>query len=278
MRMKNRIVATAVLAGTLALFSSKATLLEKPAFQTKQAAVLARDSIIFDAPASCMSSRDFVERAVQEVNRLLPEEKRTRKVIVIEVDSASSEKYGAIYISYGEPKIVISEWLLKDSLLAQLSIFHEQTHAYFEFAVGNVQKRELGRLLSQALLHKFYFAEKNDSTTFERMKTYEADKYHPIFSIFDESNYQSCFDWRYGHPYDHGFRNQDASELWASASCVLRFYPEEFLRRLAALSKHDRQGAKIAGEIAGLVLELWGDCGFFSPQLKERIAKAACGD
>ncbi len=56
-----------------------------------------------------------------------------------------------------------------------------------------------------------------------------------LFYFFDESNYQK------GTPANHGHPSDRTGELFASASAILRFYPEEFMKKVERLKGNEKE-------------------------------------
>ncbi|MCX8197924.1 MAG: hypothetical protein N3F07_01885 [Candidatus Micrarchaeota archaeon] len=201
-----------------------------------------KDTVAWAAPQKYAHMRPLVERSLQEVNRLLPDSCKTSEVKVVEgaaPDYAGS--WTVFYTPYPSPTIVLGSSFLSDSALAKLVIFHEQSHAFFDFSAPQEAKSRMERLFLQAMGSKKPSASQDIAL----------EKEHPIFPLFDESSYCKGKSPQLGHPYD------GASELFASASAVLRFFPSEFLSRLRRLEQEDKSASKTAKEIARAVLEIW---------------------
>ncbi|MFH1221543.1 MAG: hypothetical protein V1492_00485 [Candidatus Micrarchaeota archaeon] len=66
-----------------------------------------------------------------------------------------------------------------------------------------------------------------------------------VFAVFDESNYPGAGG---GHPYDN------ADELFASASAVLKFFPKEFMEKVSRLRPNER---KEAVQVANFVVRMY---------------------
>jgi hypothetical protein len=249
-----------------------------------------RDTIEIKSEKYYFSMQTLIDSLFWEINKFLPTEKRTKELNVIQIDSNSYYycPYQAIYEPYPVPIIRTTNFIMEDSILLPLTIFHEQAHAFYDFiGIGQFQDT-LKFLYKKASAIKVlktipkYCTCKHPKTKgypryiicsrcgkFFRTRENIYEKYidinHPVFSLFDESNYYTKLPWEWGHLYS------DATELFASASSVLRYFCDEFINRLLKCFLNDKEYFKLSASIAVTILNCWNDYGIYDSEMYNKL-------
>ncbi len=235
-------------------------------------------TILMESPGHERDAKSLVP-ILNELNRLLPKEDRIRHIILsnagddnplfeysqgFSMSLACSPLYAGTYAeSIGEVDFVIfgSLGALADPQFAKIAVFHETAHAYF-FKAATLD------LLYYAFNNSYFYKAVLDSVPSADPKT------NPAFLLLDEGSYfphpslpDSIYDL--GHPYDN------PAELFASTCTVLRFFPDEFFRRVYELNASDPTAASYAYSIAENVARAFGDRRVFPERVYDeyRIGK-----
>jgi len=119
-----------------------------------------------------------------------------------------------------------------DTLDFRVGVFHESAHDFFETAIDPQAKKRVGN--AYRLLYEGKWA---DRSTMVR--------------LFKESYYLKT-DSRFGHPDD------SESEFFASASALMRFFPELLGQNILKLEKTDKKQADMARHACNAVRTSYG--------------------
>jgi len=148
------------------------------------------------------------------LNSLLPEQNRLGAITVEDLPESSE----AFFWQHDRRLTVASGCLYYGAEAFATTCWHETAHAYGQYLQTN----------------KAYWSKLE--TLFQKATA--------VFPVFDESNYQTIPE-TWGHP------EQNASELFASATLVLHYYPDKFLENLAQLPPAEKN---ISASIVRLIL------------------------
>lgn len=217
----------------------------------------------------------LVADVLAEINALLPEGSGVQRVEIAEGFSSDREGY------LGHVVRIPSLYMDREEDLL-LFAFHEAAHCLLEQGVSEKRKKELASLWKELVgtldmvLPGFGWKDGNvksydaatenmDDAEFERLEN------HPLIRLFDESGYVDS-DRDAGHPYD------DYEELFASASNVMRNFPDEFAKRLGELKAGSPQQYQLAVKVASAVLFAWSDwstegASLFGKKLRDELGQ-----
>ena len=230
-------------------------------------------AIQMDGPYQKQARR--VADVLRTINLLLPEGMGVQRVEI--AAGFPTDREGYLNHVVRIPSIYMDK---EDDLL--LFAFHEAAHCLLEQSVGEDRKKELASLWRELVdtlevplpgyrwkdgSVKSYDAvtENMDDDAFEKLEGL------PLIRLFDESGYVKS-DRDAGHPYD------DYEELFASASNVMRNFPEEFVKRLLELKAANPQEYRIAARVAAAVLSAWSEwdasgSDLFSQKIKDALGQ-----
>jgi hypothetical protein len=149
--------------------------------------------------------------------------------------------------------VTATKSLLDKPVFLAPTAFHEMAHSFYDIELADLGKEHAGVLVENYVL----MMRRTPCRPYPPLSVPRSGlENHPLVSMFDESSYFLAkgvqVDSAYGHPYDND------SELFASASSVLRFFPREFFARLLRLEKTDKRAAELARKIAIDVLRAYG--------------------
>jgi hypothetical protein len=166
------------------------------------------------------------------------------------------------------PKTVFAEPLYANEGI--MLITHEFAHGVLDRVLANRSRPEVTRSISEAYEDWVRAAKQADPQntsiklpmpSFSASGVPESIENNPVFSLFDESNYvkpinpPEGYDSHGGH--GHPFSNY--SELFASATSVLRWHPEEFIKRYTELPDEFKP---VMNNVVQQVFNVYGSFGY----------------
>lgn len=171
-------------------------------------------SVLSEEPVTEKTCSD-ITKSITKMNKYLPEEWRINEVKFLNSRTASREGDsgdGTLHTNI----VVIRSGTVVSKILEKVAL-HESAHVYFR-----------------------YMEETSDSRykePFEKINSlFSSCSKKPIVNILDESTYADLPD-EMGHPH------ADPTELFASTTSVMLFYPEKLLEKLNSLSVEDKKKA-----------------------------------
>lgn len=201
--------------------AKKIIVVEGDGFSFKKDGVSIRIDIgeLHDRVASNQNLLGQITSTVASLNPFLPDNLQPRTIFI---ENRPNESQGIVW---GRGFILTSGNFKESDISVILAVFHESAHF-----VGN-------------------FIEKNNPEEyahFQDLFNHLSQNAPGLFKLLDESEYLEGVNGSRGHPDDN------SSELFASASAILRYFPEELVRRISELDGVER---RLAVNIAKFVVD-----------------------
>ena len=147
---------------------------------------------------------------------------------------------------------------LADSAYLRIGTFHESAHVKYATELGKGQLAMLDSAYALFMMNCKAQPGADADGPMQAMRFYH---------LFKESNYFYAKGEKLGHPQDN------CNELFASASTVMRFFPDKFMEGLLQLEKESPKRGAAARRIATVIASMYGGCRPFTEKITGTFGK-----